>query len=347
MGASSILRRISQQTARNLRRYSTGSGSISQQRRPWLMLPPTTTVERRGVFSYNFYNLTDNKLITLDDDDDDDTDKSSAVVVGSSHGWLAWYNKQRNRDVFLSNPMTGGHVTLPSASTLPISEHQTRKYGGRHLSGAEMRELYGKPYKIIINSPDPETDTNCRAIMCFGLEYRLATCRPGSSSVWTPFGSLYHEKEAGINDKYGAGRVARVYQDFAYSSTRKHLYCVTQFVNLECWDLDDPYSPRLDWKVKEGDLDLDPRNYPFAAGTEQEFRLKTLCRSIRYLVVAEKSNQVFLVRRSVVEHVCHDGSYVSTTIPRRTTMQITVITETRTRLWGLTCIRLMVRMGSW
>lgn len=287
--------------SRLLRRWDPTEPSVSISRpRPWLLLPPT--LERGGGnatrFNYNFYNLTENKLVRFHGD----YDQSSNVVVGSSHGWLASYDAH-SRDMLLSNPLTRRHVPLPSLRTLPVTEDKLWYLRG----GGDVMDIHGKPVKIILTSCYPDSDEDCLAIMSFGVEERLAMCIPATCSEWSPVGSLWHSHEPRINDKLGP-KVARCYEDFVYSSTRKHLYCVTQFVDLECWDVEEPLYPSLEWKICDKDLDHDPRNYPFAATTKEELKLKKWCRSVRYLVVAEKSNEVFLVRR------CVDGSNYNKTV---------------------------------
>ncbi|KAK6129299.1 hypothetical protein DH2020_037008 [Rehmannia glutinosa] len=261
-----------------------------------MMLPPPAVEEGGGDKFYNFYSVADNKVLTvnkspvaaagksgLDVPDDD------AVFVGSSHGWLGLSNK-RNHDFFLSNPLSRRHIKIPSIRSLPLPEENWTWPSGHGV------------LKIIISgSPDED----CRAMMSFGPERRLAFCCPGRSTEWTPIGALVHE-DGEIDGLHGI--TARSYEDYVYSSKERVFFCATQFGCLESWDLRDPGSPRLDWEVNVYDMDVE--NYPWADRSEEELEIKLMCRNMQYLVFSEQSSQLFLITRLVMEQVLLDGSYV-------------------------------------
>ncbi|GER25990.1 zinc-binding dehydrogenase family protein, partial [Striga asiatica] len=67
---------------------------------------------------------------------------------------------------------------------------------------------------------------------------------------------------------------------------------------LEAWDLQDPLSPRMIPMA----VSVDKDNYPVASNSDsKESERKRLCKSYRFLVVAEQSDELFHVRR-FVEH---------------------------------------------
>ncbi|KAL9160677.1 hypothetical protein ABFS82_08G216100 [Erythranthe guttata] len=58
------------------------------------------------------------------------------------------------------------------------------------------------------------------------------------------------------------------------------------------------------------DLSVDEENYPIASRSKEELELKKLCRTVKFLVVDQKSGDVFLARRFILEQVDTNGSYV-------------------------------------
>ncbi|KAI3466884.1 hypothetical protein Pfo_023547 [Paulownia fortunei] len=258
--------------------------SLPSRISPWLMLPPAF---EGGNMVYKFYSLADKKVLSLNKrggggEEELDLPDDDAKFVGSSHGWLALFNR-RNCDLFLCNPLSRRQIKLPPIHTLPIPE--------KNLTGS-----YGCVSNVIIScSPDEE---DCRAMMTYGPTDRLAFCWPGHSTEWTPIGAPFHEFED--------GRIGRAYQAFVYSSRQKLFFCVTQYGEFEAWDLQDPRSPRMIPMV----VSADRENYPWAARSEEELELKISCRSLKFLVVAEQSDELFLVRRFVMERMGPDGSYV-------------------------------------
>ncbi|EYU30587.1 hypothetical protein MIMGU_mgv1a009626mg [Erythranthe guttata] len=184
-------------------------------------------------------------------------------------------------DMFLYNPLTHRHVNLPPLS---IPKHKFRK--GQ-----------GCPVKLILSSPpDEDEDGKCRAVMFFGNEHRLAYCCPGRSKEWIPLGDLFHDNE---------GRIPWMYQDIIYSHTKQSLFCMTVCSDFESWDLRDPHSPIMNWKLLNHDMPL------FAAadnrcprcGKGNADRLKSSSFELfKYLVFDERSDRLFVVSRRVKIH---------------------------------------------
>ncbi|KAG8384986.1 hypothetical protein BUALT_Bualt04G0175200 [Buddleja alternifolia] len=94
---------------------------------PWLMLPTGGFPTDNRV--YWFYSLLEHTFIGVPKrcgeevdvpDDDIEVPDDDAEVIGSSHGWIASYNRL-NFDMFLSNPGSGRHIKLPPHSILTSS----------------------------------------------------------------------------------------------------------------------------------------------------------------------------------------------------------------------------------
>ncbi|KAL9158635.1 hypothetical protein ABFS82_08G082200 [Erythranthe guttata] len=276
---SSCVRRIS----------STSSSAAVQAHAPWLMIGDS--FDEEGEFNklvYNFYNVGDKQVISVDKKRGKD-----GVVVGSSNGWLALYKLGRDLyrwrcsgiygfEMFLYNPLSHRSVNLPSIQTPYVSSD---------TYGPISRDQIRLPNKVIVSSsPKYDEEEECVAIMSFSPYHRLAYCSPGRSFCWTPLCSFDNPV---------------FYEDFVYSTTRKQLFCTTKCDNFESWDFQDPRSPRLNWKmVASDDVDYDPDNYPLSPLLKQEYALKKdFCWSVKYLVFAELSDRLFLVRRHLMEKI--------------------------------------------
>ncbi|KAL6551921.1 hypothetical protein OROGR_008075 [Orobanche gracilis] len=130
-------------------------------------------------------------------------------VVGSSHGWVALFNKKReDGDLFLWEPLSGRQIKLPPMETLPDA------YSVYNEGRASVT-------KVIISCSPDEGDEECHAMMIYGPGKRLAFCRPFiSNSKWTRIGDLGYEEDGEI---WG-----RSYQEFVYSVSQKLFFCVTK-----------------------------------------------------------------------------------------------------------------------
>ncbi|XP_012853424.1 PREDICTED: uncharacterized protein LOC105972980 [Erythranthe guttata] len=211
---------------------------------PWLMIKDGCG-EEDGVDM--FYSVAENQGLRVRGED--------GAVVGSSHGWVALCKWQRVREgcfrMFLHNPLFRHCVNLPRVKTLPNPKIISSKH-----------ELY-KPRKVILSNDQAGWNKSCRAIMSYGPQDRLAYCCPDFSKKWI---------HIGVNYKY---------DDFVYSSKREKLFCVTKFGMLESWDLEDRFSPKMNW------------NWKMTRMTDDEEEKK-------YLVFAELSNRLFLVRHNAI-----------------------------------------------
>ncbi|KAL3616868.1 hypothetical protein CASFOL_039262 [Castilleja foliolosa] len=258
--------------ARMTMMMSTGDNSSSIS--PWLMLPPV--IEQGGDMVYKFYNLSEEKEESFRSKSEDMGADVDAKFVGSSHGWLALFNK-RNNHLFLYNPITCRHIKLPPIETLPDPMINLAPDGRGTVS------------KLILSSSPDDDDGECIAMMIFGPECRLAFCHPcRRSTKWTPIGELYDEDMCPWS-----------YQDIVYSSTRKLFFARPSYGNLECWDLADTLSPRLHsfWQLRCPDF-------------PQRLTDKVMVRRKVYLVYAEEYSQLFLVTQYVMDRMGPDGSYV-------------------------------------
>ncbi|KAL7101237.1 hypothetical protein ACP275_08G043300 [Erythranthe tilingii] len=251
---------------------------------PWLMLPPSIEEGTEEMF-FNFYMLAEKRVVKINSN----TLHSSLPwlnYVGSSHGWLA-YNYSFDDQQFICNPLTRRHMYLPSIQSLPVEKKHPDDINIR------MRKL------ILSCSPsDEEDDEDCIAMVSYDYDERLAFCRlprgGAAGTEWTPIGKPFIE----LDDK----TFKRNYQDFVYSSKRKLFFCVTQYAELEAWDLRDPHSPPklipLDF-LKPGE---DDENHPWGSvGKLDECELKEMFKPVKYLVICEQTDQLFLVRRYVAD----------------------------------------------
>lgn len=247
---------------------------------PWLMVPPAFDGGSEGAV-YKLYSPTKGggggevSLTNINRKEEAEfMHDPRTKLVGSSHGWLASFN-DRTCDFFLSNPRSGRRIRLPSVP-------QERP-----------------PLKVIIScSPDDEEDHEyCRALMSFGHN-RLAFCCPGEEELeWTPIGAR-HEEHFGL-------RCVRSYDDFVYSTTRKRFFAVLEGESnvVECWDLRDPQSPRLDWQSEyENSHSRFLEDLSKEEDEGVELPDKDWCRQVKYLVSADHPNQqLFLVTRYIMD----------------------------------------------
>ncbi|KAL3637043.1 hypothetical protein CASFOL_019342 [Castilleja foliolosa] len=264
---------------------------------PWLMLPPSFKDDNEMV--YNFYSLSENKVLSFNKRDPKDENPTlsppdDSKIVGSSHGWLALFDPS-TYDFYLSNPLTRRHIKLPPMHNLPNPQ----------VNLIDSIVSHGRVSKLIISGSPHEDE--CRAIMNFGWTDTMAFCSPGRPTTeWTSFGnSLCEPLNKGDDPWY-----ARSFEDFVYSARQKLFFCLTEQNSdeLEGWDLTDPNSPRIDW------LDetlLEDEYYPWLCKKKKSLALeKYYCRRLRYLVFSEESNRLFLVTRHLVEEMAPDGSCV-------------------------------------
>ncbi|KAL3655331.1 hypothetical protein CASFOL_001117 [Castilleja foliolosa] len=277
-----LIARMMMSTAVN----STPSSSSRVMSPPWLMLPPVFS--EGGDMIYKFYNLSEDKEESFPknrSNSEEEIADDDANFVGSSHGWLALFNK-RNNHLFLYNPITSRHIKLPPIETLPDPSINLAPDGR------------GSVHKLILSS-SPDDDDECIAMMIFGPECRLAFCHPCHSIKWTPIGELYDHDYV----TYDGGMSPRCYQDIVYSSTRKLFFARPSDGNLECWDLSDSLSPRIHSSFQV----LCPA---FPHSVRNTNMVMVGARRKVNLVYAEEYNQLFLVMQYVMDRLGPDSSYV-------------------------------------
>lgn len=101
------------------RKMSTAAGGVRSPGPPWLMLPPR--IDGGGSLAYKFHRLAENDEFSCDNKfggGDDINIAKDVDFAGSSHGWLALFNR-RNFDLHLSNPITDRHIKLPPPPLSP------------------------------------------------------------------------------------------------------------------------------------------------------------------------------------------------------------------------------------
>ncbi|KAL1565598.1 hypothetical protein AAHA92_07794 [Salvia divinorum] len=239
----------------------------------WLMLPPTFD-RRRGGMVYNFYSPAEQEVVLINKygpgPDPPELPDDNAQVVGSSHGWLALMNR-RNNELFLSNPITRRHIRLPPIQSLPNPELNLLPGGKARVS------------KLILSaSPD---NKECRAMVSFGQDDRLAFCRLGHSQEWVPIGKPYMDRD----DEIYKIVYPKSYDDFVFSSKSNVFTCLTKsgihVWGLEEWDLTNMDSPKLAWIRKNDDKYEDEADDEFVRG--------------EHLAYAEQTDELFLVMRYI------------------------------------------------
>ncbi|KAH6766919.1 hypothetical protein C2S52_017902 [Perilla frutescens var. hirtella] len=263
---------------------------------PLLMLPSLS--DERVNLVYNFHSLANNKETSHNYkriggngiESDELPSPTEVEFVGSSHGWLALYNRVSN-NLFLSNPITSRHIKLPALHTLPDPEVNSK----------------GGVSRVALScSPD---DEGCRVMITVGRAKRLAFCMAGRSREWTPIGDLYCERElwdeAILTESRETAR--REYEDVVYSGRHKLFFCITRFATeLEGWNVEDPLFPRIDWSLQHNDeLKFDSHNFSWPSQSE----LKSQCWHLKYLVSAVRSDDLFLVVRHVNPRIRNSYSY--------------------------------------
>ncbi|XP_012857515.1 PREDICTED: uncharacterized protein LOC105976800 [Erythranthe guttata] len=251
-------------------RVVTKSSSFSSYA-PWLLIE-NRIEDIVNNKCYNFYSMSDQSIRH----ESKDGRAEDGILVGSSHGWLALYKWRQDfnyLDMFLYNPRTNQYVDLP-----PIETSSPR------ILKKDIPNY--RPTKVILScSPQQDDDKQeCRAIMSFGPLDRLACCRPEHSKQWT----FFKEHEAITEQVSSRSWFPRIYKDFVYSLARNKLLCVTRCDNYECWDLDNPFSPKLIWRLADNE---------------------TSHRTWTYLVFAEKIDRLFVVHRHVMTNI---GPYQTT-----------------------------------
>ncbi|CAA0820135.1 Unknown protein [Striga hermonthica] len=251
---------------------------------PWLMLQPAFDVDVSGSASrsYKFYSLVDNKIVTLS------TGKSSKereltnplmCFRGSSHGWLALYDES-SLDVFLYNPITGGHISLPPFSHFPDYPPTSKGL-----------------YKKVILSCSPDDGSNCRAIMIYNNVAALAFCCPGFSKEWTRIGDHHWFDQDSGRAVFGG------YEDCVYSTRHEALFCLTRLGVLESWDIRDPQSPRA---VKIAEVSQEGGRFSYPRTGKKKLWLTSS--RMESLVVA--GEDLLVVTQYVVDSFDFDGLYV-------------------------------------
>ncbi|KAL3648000.1 hypothetical protein CASFOL_008968 [Castilleja foliolosa] len=253
---------------------------------PWLMLSP-----RSCNTSYELYSFAENRVLSIPKPDlkyeVDSGFRDATEIYGSSHGWLACFNRRR-RELFLSNPLSGRRVNLPPFHDLFTPEFNI--IGGKRLY----------IQKIIMTCSDPESE-ECRIVMIFGMAGRLAVCCPGRSSPeWTLIG------QALIGQSIG-------YLDVVYWFKHELFFSLTYISQLEAWDLRNPLSPSLVWSCHFDDLEEEFDNGGEPSLSDSDFDFDSAFMEPKYsqkrkYPVVSKQGELFLVLRYINRWMMPDGS---------------------------------------
>ncbi|KAL3647765.1 hypothetical protein CASFOL_008733 [Castilleja foliolosa] len=250
---------------------SSSDDSVFSSSSPLLMLSPSNY-----IISYAFYSFAKNRVFSIPKPE---KTRYAIEIVGSSHGWLACFNHRRN-ELFLSNPLSGRRVNLPSICNLNISRYDLKTSSGIN--------------KIIISCSDPESE-ECRAMMLYRASNRLAFCCPGISSSrnkWITIKSLY--------------------SDIVHCATHKLFYAIKRNsktdLELEAWDLRNPLSPTLVWSCG-----VDKLEYCYDSGGQSDPAQNDVScfnHQTQYYLVVSQQGELFLVYRYFYRYMLPDGSCV-------------------------------------
>ncbi|GER38013.1 hypothetical protein STAS_14452 [Striga asiatica] len=189
--------------------------------------PPVLEPDSTTTAAYNFYSLAENRVVTLTCEGAAREVTGSGDVMhfrGSSHGWVALWNP-RTHDLFLYNPISRRHITLPPFHQLPNYNHR------QDYDPFRVEKI------ILSSSPDDET---CRAVIIYKLEGMMGFCCPGrgGNDKWAPMADVrsWWSPDDGTSP-YSS------YKDCVYSRAHGLFFALTQCGCLESWDLHDPSSP--------------------------------------------------------------------------------------------------------
>ncbi|EYU40175.1 hypothetical protein MIMGU_mgv1a021849mg [Erythranthe guttata] len=259
---------------------STCGNAVSDKSRtsPWLMLPPSIEDGDNSI-TYNFYSLAEDKVHKINNNKSQSSEVKPELpekYVGSnSRGWLALSNPTKGEQ-FLYNPISDRRINLPS------------------IEAGDDNAIS----KLII-SDDDEEEQDFRVMIIHHSLQKLAFCRPAAAAAaaeWTTIGEPF----IFLDDKY----FERAYEDIVYSAAHKLFFCVTCFGDFEAWNLQNPENPRSIPIT----LSADKKNFPWgSAGRLDEALLKRDCHSIKYLVVSEHDNRLFLIRRFICDQMYPGG----------------------------------------
>ncbi|KAL3647949.1 hypothetical protein CASFOL_008917 [Castilleja foliolosa] len=242
---------------------------------PWLMLSP-----RSCNTSYELYSFAEKRVLSIPKPDlkyeVESGFRDATKILGSSHGWLACFNRRR-RELFLLNPLSGRRVNLPPFHNLSTPESKL----------SDGKRLIVK--KIIITCSDPESE-DCQTVMIFGMADRLAICCPGRSSPeWTLIGQ------------------SKCYLDVVYWFKHELFFSLTYISRLDAWDLRNPLSPSLVWSCHFDDLEEEFDNGGEPSLSDSDVTERKYSQKRKYPVVS-KQGELYLVQRYINCWMMPDGS---------------------------------------
>ncbi|GER43686.1 hypothetical protein STAS_20555 [Striga asiatica] len=181
--------------------------SSSSSSSPWLMLQPVyESGATCAAATYKFYNLAENRVVTLWDPQI----HGDLNFRGSSGGGWVSLVQPETHDVLLYNPISRRRIKLPPS------------YG----PSVDLNRAPILHKSFLSCSPDTE---NCFAVNLTYYGDSMAVCCPLSSDNWKWFGT-------NSKDSY--------YLDCVYSTTQHTLFALTHNFQLEAWDLT-AASPKL------------------------------------------------------------------------------------------------------
>nr|XP_027103375.1 uncharacterized protein LOC113724696 [Coffea arabica] len=312
--------------------FGSGGGGLADQLlqktkvSPWLLIPPPDAAasagnivgnKQRSCFYDYYYSLAENRVKSITAAESScsgmQNSEDDALCIGSSHGWLAIVNRL-NDSVFLFNPITQRRIELPSIRTLPVHDPIYRTLPVHD-------PIFCKTIGAIAASSSPEAAAeDCRfMISYYSVEargYKLAFCCPSrGEKSWTCLQSPLVD-----------------YNCIVYSRRHRMFVAVNTDLEMECWDLSNPLSPK---RTRIKNLKVDVEEYPCydslrTEAEEEEFLEKLVSHDRLFLVPyadhdsssSSSSGQFFWVTKYTAYSVNQeDGSFVDDpdwTLPYKT-----------------------------
>ncbi|KAL3655542.1 hypothetical protein CASFOL_001328 [Castilleja foliolosa] len=196
------------------------TGVDSRIMSPWLMLPPL--IEDGGDTVYKFYNLSEDKEESFRRNSQEEMAEDDAELVGSSHGWLALFNRRNNNHIFLYNPITRRHIKLPPIETL-------------HDPMINLTRVSSVSKLILSSSPDDDDIVySCtqKLLFCQTLMSTLELdCWDLSNSLYPRIHSSWELCWSDFHSNWLVGKYfARTQVNLVYSEEYNQLFIVMRYV---------------------------------------------------------------------------------------------------------------------
>jgi hypothetical protein len=145
---------------------------------PWLILPREPDNVENIILgsSLSLYNLSQSKSHVLDF-----LQILGKYIRGSSHGWLVL---EKEKEVWLFNPITRNQITLPSLSAQPKSYLGTHAGGNPRVRFLTVYFHFASAFSKALLSSYPTMHPNFLVPALIASSWKIAFCRIGDE-CWT------------------------------------------------------------------------------------------------------------------------------------------------------------------